>query len=99
MGYPCCPRLCGYLMRYRCRQVIGASPVTWYNESMPIQKYVNREFFTTWSRDMAYVLGFFFADGSMDVNPRGAQYLSLQIKDLPLFESIRTVMEAEHRIA
>lgn len=66
---------------------------------MPICKHVNREFFTAWSREMAYVLGFFFADGSMDVNPRGGEYFSFQINDLPLLEAIRTAMGAEHRIA
>jgi hypothetical protein len=78
---------------------IGALPVMRYTARMPIPKNVNREFFTTWSHDMAYVLGFFFADGSMDVNPRGGEYFSFQINDLPLLEAIRTAMGAEHRIA
>lgn len=48
---------------------------------------------------MAYVLGFFFADGSHDVNPRGSEYFSFQICDRDLLDCIRTVLSSEHKIA
>ena len=48
---------------------------------------------------MAYVLGFFMADGSLDVNPRGSQYFNFHIRDKKLLESIREVMNSEHKIA
>ena len=56
---------------------------------MPIYKKVNKNFFKKWSSEMAYVLGFFMADGSIDVNPRGSQYFSIQICDKELLEEIR----------
>lgn len=48
---------------------------------------------------MAYVLGFFFADGSYDVNPRGSEYFSFQITDELLLTQIQLVMESNHKIS
>jgi len=48
---------------------------------------------------MAYVLGFFFADGSYDVNKNGGEYFSFQITDKYLLESIKEVMESDHKIS
>lgn len=66
---------------------------------MPIKKKVDTDFFKTWSSDMAYVLGFFFADGSMDINPRGSHYFSFQICDRKLLYDIRTLLGSNHKIA
>lgn len=48
---------------------------------------------------MTYVVGFFFADGSMDINPRGSQYFSIQICDRELLEHIRESLGSNHKIA
>lgn len=48
---------------------------------------------------MAYVLGFFCADGSMDLTKRGTYYFSIQICDQVLLESIRDVLESNHAIS
>ena len=48
---------------------------------------------------MAYVLGFFMADGSITVNSRGSQYISIQICDKGILEKMRKVMESEHQIS
>lgn len=66
---------------------------------MPIYKKVNTDFFKKWSSEMAYVLGFFMADGSIDINPRGSHYFSIQICDKKLLESIREVLKSEHKIS
>lgn len=66
---------------------------------MPIYKKVNKNFFKKWSSEMAYVLGFFMADGSVDVNPRGSHYLSIQICDKELLENIRDVLGSNHKIS
>lgn len=66
---------------------------------MPIYKHVDEKFFDAWSECMAYVLGFLMADGSLDTNPRGGEYLSLQITDKVLLEAIRDVLQSEHKIA
>lgn len=44
---------------------------------MPVYKRVNKDFFKKWSNEMAYVLGFFAADGNMIVNKRGGQFWSI----------------------
>lgn len=65
---------------------------------MPIYKKVNKDFFKKWSPKMAYVLGFFAADGYMTLNKRGAYFWSIQIKDKDLLESIRESIQSNHKI-
>lgn len=48
---------------------------------------------------MAYVLGFFMADGSIDVNSRGYHYFSIQICDKDLLENIKKILDSDHKIA
>ncbi len=48
---------------------------------------------------MAYVLGFFAADGYITVNRRGGQYWCIQIKDKELLENIKKVVSSEHKIS
>ena len=66
---------------------------------MPVAKQINKHFFKEWSPETAYALGFFFADGSLDVNPRGGHYFSLQTVDYALLQAIRSVMDSEHKIS
>jgi intein-encoded DNA endonuclease-like protein len=47
---------------------------------------------------MAYILGFFAADGYITVNKRGGQFWCIQITDKNLLESIKKVIEADHKI-
>ncbi len=47
---------------------------------------------------MAYVLGFFAADGYITVNRRGGQFWSIQITDKKLLESIKKAVGSEHKI-
>ena len=47
---------------------------------------------------MAYVLGFFAADGYITVNKRGASFWSIQITDKDLIYKIKACVEAEHKI-
>ena len=48
---------------------------------------------------MAYVLGFFAADGYITVNRRGAHFWCIEIIDKPLLESIKKVIGADHKIS
>lgn len=48
---------------------------------------------------MAYVLGFFAADGYITVNRRGGQYWCIQITDKELLERIKEVMGSDHAIS
>lgn len=66
---------------------------------MPIVKTVNKNFFKQWSADMAYVLGFFAADGYITCNKRGAYFWCIQITDKKLLEQIKRVIASEHKIS
>ncbi|MCC6323181.1 LAGLIDADG family homing endonuclease [Candidatus Nomurabacteria bacterium] len=66
---------------------------------MPIYKEVNKNFFKKWTHTMAYVLGFFSADGYITVNKRGGQFWCIQITDKKLLESIRKTINSNHKIS
>jgi intein/homing endonuclease len=66
---------------------------------MPIHKTKNEDFFKTWTRDMAYVLGFFAADGSMYRTKRGGYYIDFEITDLALLRLIRNILESQNKIS
>lgn len=48
---------------------------------------------------MAYVLGFFAADGNLIKTKRGTHYFAIQITDKELIYSIKSVMDADHAIS
>jgi len=66
---------------------------------VPVRKEVNKRFFKTWTPEMAYVLGFFAADGNISVNSRGGNYFSLQTKDRRLLEEMRRAMGSKHKVS
>lgn len=66
--------------------------------SMPIYKTKDEIFFKTWTPEMAYILGFFTADGSMIRNKRGAHFIEFQITDKDLLERIRRLIKSNHKI-
>ena len=65
----------------------------------PMVREVNTQFFKRWSHDMAYVLGFFAADGYMWMSARGAHFFGFQIIDTILLECIRDALQSNHTIA
>lgn len=65
---------------------------------MPKILTLNQNFFKKWSREMAYVLGFFTADGCLTVNPRGAHYIEFSSNDRDVLEKIKIAMKAGHKI-
>lgn len=66
---------------------------------MPIVRTLNQDFFKTWTPEMAYVLGFFAADGSMLKNSRGAHFVEFTIIDRVVLESIKRAVGSNHKIA
>jgi hypothetical protein len=66
---------------------------------MPVYKKVNKVFFKIWSPDMAYVLGFLFADGNIIKTSRGGYYVAFHTKDKGLIENIKVVLKSEHKVA
>jgi intein-encoded DNA endonuclease-like protein len=66
---------------------------------MPMYRKININFFKKWTFEMAYVLGFFAADGYITVNKRGGQFWCIQIVDKKLLESIKKTTKADHKIS
>ncbi|WP_137789433.1 LAGLIDADG family homing endonuclease [Bacillus sp. E(2018)] len=56
---------------------------------------VNEDYFKTWSASMAYVLGFFAADGCL---PKDLQLVSFSQKDPKILEDIRKELQSTHPI-
>lgn len=59
---------------------------------------VNETFFDKWSSEMAYVLGFFAADGNMITNKRGSKYITFYCTDKEILWKIRHLMKASQKI-
>ncbi len=66
---------------------------------MGIKYLVNEKFFDSWSNDMAYVLGYWYADGSVERVPaiRG-HYIRISSVDLTLIEQVKVAMKSKHNI-
>lgn len=56
---------------------------------------VNEKFFSDWSPEMAYVLGFIYADGNMS---RDAYKIRIDSKDIQILEDIRVAMDSTHPV-
>ena len=66
---------------------------------MPVHKRYNKDFFKTWSADMAYILGFMYADGNVVKTERGNHYIAIYTSDRPLLFAMRKCMKSEHKIS
>ena len=60
---------------------------------------INERYFQNWSPDMAYILGFFCADGSMYTNQRGSKYITFKITDQDLLIKIKKRLGTGHKIS
>lgn len=65
---------------------------------MPIFKTKNENFFKKWTPEMAYVLGFFTADGNMIKNKRGAHFIAFYSTDFSIIEKVRKLLKSNHKI-
>ncbi len=61
-------------------------------------RFVNERFFAAWSVEMAYILGFFAADGTMYTNRRGAHYIEFVSTDRELIEKVQVLLNARQKI-
>jgi intein/homing endonuclease len=66
---------------------------------MPISKRVNKDFFKKWSTEMAYVLGFFTADGNLTVNHRNGHYIEFTSCDRAIIWDIRKSLNSDYKIS
>jgi len=66
---------------------------------MGIKYKINYNFFKEWSRQMAYVLGYLFADGSLENSPyiRG-KYIRFSSTDHSFIKKIKRLIGSEHTI-
>src|SRR3989338_5386942 len=64
----------------------------------PMFRAVNQDFFKHWTSEMAYVVGFFAADGNMIRNKRGAHFIAFYNNDRILLEKVRTALSSVHKI-
>lgn len=66
---------------------------------MPSSYTLNQDFFKSWSSAMAYVLGYFAADGSMLINKRGSCFIEFTSTDRVLLERVQKATGSNHRIS
>lgn len=66
--------------------------------TMPIFKRKDENFFKRWSPEMAYVLGFIAADGSLSKNKRGAHFTEIQSVDKEIVYKIRDALQSNLKI-
>lgn len=59
---------------------------------------INKNFFSSWSPEMAYVLGLLFTDGCVSKTKGGSYSVSLSLIDKDLLEKVRDVMGSKHPI-
>lgn len=60
---------------------------------------VNVDFFKKWSIEMAYVLGYFCADGGMFLNSGDSKYIHFVSTDYELLNKVRYILKSKHKIA
>lgn len=66
---------------------------------MGIRYQVNEKLFTTWSHKMAYVLGYLYADGSMeDASYLRGKYLRVSSTDRDTILAIKKYLDSKHTI-
>ncbi len=66
---------------------------------MGIKHQVNEDFFKKWTPEMAYVLGYFYADGNMEnVKQIRAKYIKFSSAEKNNIEKIKKWMNSSHRI-
>lgn len=67
---------------------------------MGLKYAVDKLFFDKWSDPMAYVLGYIYADGSLeDASETRGKYLRVTSVDKDRIESIRSLLSSKHTIA
>lgn len=64
-----------------------------------MHRELNHDFFKKWSSEMAYVLGYFAADGSMIRNKRGGHFIEFTSIDKEILSRLKHVTESSHRLS
>lgn len=70
-----------------------------YNVYMGIKYSCNERFFDTWSPEMAYLLGYIYADGSLEIAPKmRGKYLRIGSTDKDRIVVAKALLNSEHTI-
>lgn len=56
-------------------------------------------FFEVWTENLAYILGFFTADGNLSINKRKGCYISFQSKDKQIILDIKKAMDSDNKVS
>jgi len=59
---------------------------------------IDQDFFKKWTPTMAYIVGYFAADGTMMANKRGGHYIEFHSTDKCLIEMTRSALKSMHHI-
>ena len=66
---------------------------------MPILKKYNKDFFKVWSSEMAYILGFLYADGNIVKTKRGTHFVTIYTADKHILEVMRKCFQSSHKLS
>lgn len=66
---------------------------------MPIYRKIDKKFFKKWSSDMAYILGFMFADGNIVKTKRGTHFFAIYSQDKKLLSEMLKLMKSDHKLS
>lgn len=73
--------------------------ITTYNDWVGIKYKVNQDFFKSWSATMAYVLGYLYADGSLeDASYLRGKYIRVSSVEKSIIIRIRRWLDSRHSI-
>jgi len=59
---------------------------------------IQRDIFQDWSDEMAYALGFIYADGCLFKNPRGSEYLEIVSSDSEIINKLRKILTSDNKV-
>ena len=66
---------------------------------MGVKYYSNEHFFETWSPTMAYILGYIYADGSLEnASYLRGKYLRVSSTDKELINFVKSLLQSDHSI-
>lgn len=73
--------------------------ITTYHSMVGIKFYVNENFFNTWTPQMGYVLGYLYADGSLeDASYLRGKYIRVSSTDRQTIVKIKRWLKSKHTI-
>lgn len=59
---------------------------------------IQRNIFQNWSDEMAYALGFIYADGCLFKNPRGSEYLEIVSADSEIIRKLKKIITSDNKV-